>query len=162
MLLLLVTEQRGQSIHSLNIVTMHLSDTSCVFKLNSHTKTSKPGQPAATISIQEFKQDCRICRIQTLKAYLQRTETVRGEDQQLFISFVQPHKTVSRGTISRWAKIRSLQVTTQEQPVLPKPSRRTYLWITFYPRLAGALLTHSENSMISPSCQVITVWPLLY
>ena len=44
MLLLLVTGQRGQSIHLLNIVTMHLGDTSCVFNLTSHTKASQPGQ----------------------------------------------------------------------------------------------------------------------
>ena len=98
MLLLLVTGQRGQSIHLLNIVTMHLSDTSCVFNLTSHTKTSKPGQPASAITIQEFKQDCRI-------EYLKRTDTIRGNEQQLFTSFVKPHKSVSRDTISRWTKV---------------------------------------------------------
>lgn len=105
MLLLLVTGQRGQSIHLLNIVTMHLSDTSCVFNLTSHIKTSKPGKPASAITVQEFKQDCRICPIKTLKEYLKRTDTIRGDEQQLFISFVKPHKSVSRDTISRWAKI---------------------------------------------------------
>ena len=110
MLLLLVTGQRGQSIHLLNIVTMHLGDTSCVFNLTSHTKTSKPGQPTSTITIQEFKQDCRICPIKTLREYLKRTDTIRSDEQQLFISFVKPHKsvsrdTISRDTISRWAKI---------------------------------------------------------
>ena len=105
MLLLLVTGQGGQSIHLLNIVTMHLGDTSCVFNLTIHTKTSKPGQPASTITIQEFKQDCRICPIKTLREYLKRTDTIRGDEQHLFISFVKPHKSVSRDTISRWAKI---------------------------------------------------------
>jgi len=88
MLLLLVTGQRGQSIHLLNIVTMHLSDTSCVVNLTSHSKTSKPGQPALAITIQEFKQDCGICPIKTLKEYLKRADTIRGDEQQLFISFV--------------------------------------------------------------------------
>ena len=87
MLLLLVTGQRGQSIHLLNIVIMHISDTSCVFNLTSHTKTSKPGQPASAITIQEFKQNCRICPIKTLKEYLKRTDTIRGDEQQLFIKF---------------------------------------------------------------------------
>lgn len=105
MLLLLVTGQRGQSIHLLNIVTMHLSDTSCVFNLTSHIKTSKPGKPASAITVQEFKQDCCMCPIKTLKEYLKRTDTIRGDEQQLFISFVKPHKSVTRDTISRWAKI---------------------------------------------------------
>jgi len=92
MLLLLGTGKRGQSIHLLNIVTMHLSDTSCVFNLTSHTKTSKPGQSALAITIQVFKQDCRLCPIKTLKEYLKRTDTIRGDEQQLFISCVKPHK----------------------------------------------------------------------
>ena len=93
-LLLLITGQRGQSIHLLNITTMHLSDTSCVFNLTSHTKTSNP-------PIQDFQQDCRICPIKTLKEYLKRTHTIRGNEHQLFISLVKPHKSVSRDTISR-------------------------------------------------------------
>ena len=105
MILLLVTGQSGQSIHLLNVVTMHLSDTSCVFNLTSHTKTCKPGQPASAITIQEFKQDCRLCPVKTLKEYLKRTDTIRGDEQQLFINFVKPHKSVSRDTISRWAKV---------------------------------------------------------
>jgi len=76
MLLQLVTGQRGQSIHLLNVVTMHLSDTSYVFSLTSHTKTSKQGQPASAITIQQFKQDCRLCPIKTLKEYLKRTDTI--------------------------------------------------------------------------------------
>ena len=171
MLLLLVTGQRGQSIHLLNIVTMHLGDTSCVFNLTSHTKTSQPGQPASTITIQEFKQDCRICPIKTLREYLKRTDTIRGDEQQLFISFVKPHKSVSRDTISRWAKIvlQRSGIDTElftsrstRQPVFPKPSRRMYLWMKFYPRLVGVLLVHSRNSMTSPLWHVMTVWRLLY
>ena len=69
MLLLLVTGQRGQSTHLLNIVTMHLSDTSCVFNLTSHTKTSQAGKPVSTITVQEFKQDCCICPVKALKEY---------------------------------------------------------------------------------------------
>ena len=84
---------------------MHLSDTSCVFNLTSHTKTSKPGQQASAITIQEFKQDCCICPIKTLMEYLKRTYTIQGDEQQLFTSFVKPHKSVSRDTISRWAKV---------------------------------------------------------
>ena len=105
MLLLLITEQRGQSIRLLNIITMRPCDTSCVFNLTSHSKTSKQGKPASAITIQDFKQDCSICPIRTVKEYLRRTDTIRGDEQQLFISFPKPHKSVSRDTISRWAKI---------------------------------------------------------
>jgi len=104
MLFLLVTGKRGQSIHLLNVTNMNLSETSCSFQLTSHTKTSKPGQPATSITVQEFNQDPGICPIFTLKEYIKRTETLRGNCEQLFISFVKPHKPVSRDTISRWTK----------------------------------------------------------
>ena len=46
-----------------------------------------------------------MCPIKTLKEYLKHTDTIRGDELQLFISFVEPHKSVSRDTISRWAKV---------------------------------------------------------
>lgn len=104
MLLLLVTGKRGQSIHLLNITNMNLSETSCSFQLTSHTKTSKPGQPATLITVQEFNKEHGICPIHTLREYIKRTELLRGNYKQLFISFVRPHKPVSRDTISRWTK----------------------------------------------------------
>ena len=104
MLLLLVTGKRGQSIHLLNVTTMQLGETSCSFQLTNHTKTSKPGQPTKTIIIQKFEHDCAVCPVHTLREYIKRTDTIRGNEEQLFISFVKPHKSVSRDTISRWTK----------------------------------------------------------
>ncbi|KXJ09019.1 Transposon Tf2-6 polyprotein [Exaiptasia diaphana] len=104
MLFLLVTGKRGQSIHLLNVTNMCLGETSCSFQLTSHTTTSKPGQPTTTIRVQEFNQDRGICPIHTLREYIRRTKPMRGNHEQLFLSFVKPHKPVSRDTISRWTK----------------------------------------------------------
>ena len=46
MLLLLVTGQRGQSIHSMNLSAMKLTESACQFQILDHTKTSKPGRPS--------------------------------------------------------------------------------------------------------------------
>ena len=104
MLLLLVTGQRGQSIHLLNLEGMNLTESSCRFQLLEHIKTSKPGQSSNIIEITEFKPDPKICPLVTLRAYLQRTQVLRKSESHLFISYVKPHKGVSRDTISRWAK----------------------------------------------------------
>ena len=61
MLLLLVTGQRGQSIHLLNPEGMNLTESSCRFQLLEHIKTSKPGQSSNIIEITEFKPDPKIC-----------------------------------------------------------------------------------------------------
>ncbi|KXJ27913.1 hypothetical protein AC249_AIPGENE2912 [Exaiptasia diaphana] len=104
LMLLLATGKRGQSIHLLNVTTMQLDEKSCSFQLNSHTKTSKPGQPTEVINVREFEHDRGVCPVHTLREYIKRTETIRGNQEQLFISFVKPHKSVSRDTISRWTK----------------------------------------------------------
>ena len=150
---------------------MHLSDTSCVFNLTSHTKTRKPGKPASTITVQEFKQDCRICPIKTLKQYLKGTDTIRGDEQQLFISFVKLYKSVSRDTISRWAKI--VLQRSRIDTVVYKPQHKssqcfqsqaegcTSGW-NFIPSRLEHCWYNSENSMVGPSWQVMITWPLQY
>ena len=45
-----------------------------------------------------------LCVLQHLKQYLSLTEGLRGEETQLLISAVKPHKPVSIDTVSRWAK----------------------------------------------------------
>ena len=103
-LLLLVTGQRGQSIHLLTLSAMKLTESACQFQILDHTKTSKPGHSPTGITISEFKQDTRICPLTALKEYLDRTQGLRNGEKCLFISYVRPHGAVSRDTISRWAK----------------------------------------------------------
>ena len=104
MLLLLVTGQRGQSIHLMTLSAMKLTESVCQFQILQHTKTSKPGHSSTSITISEFEQDRRICPLTALKEYLARTQGLRNGEKYLFISYVKPHRAVSRDTISRWAK----------------------------------------------------------
>ena len=104
MLLLLVTGQRGQSIHLMTLSAMKRTESLCQFQILNHTKTSKPGHSSTSITISEFEQDRRICPLTALQEYLDRTQGHRNGEQCLFISYVKPHRAVSRDTISRWAK----------------------------------------------------------
>ena len=105
MLLSLVTAQRGQSIHMLNISGVTLSESSCTFSLLEHIKTSRPGNSGPCIKFSCFTPDEEICPIKSLSAYLQRTEKVRHDNTQLLLSYMKPFKPVSRDTISRWMKM---------------------------------------------------------
>ncbi len=67
MLLLLVSGQRGQTIHSLSLQGMTLSETSCQFQVLEHIKTSKPGGNPTVVSFQKYEQDEDICPLLTLK-----------------------------------------------------------------------------------------------
>ena len=100
MLLLLVTGQRGQSIHFMTLLAMKFTESECQFQILNHTKTSKSGCSATSITISAFEQDPRICPLAALNEYLDRTQGLRNGEQCLFISYVKPHQAVSRDTIS--------------------------------------------------------------
>ena len=104
MLLLLVTGQRGQSIHLMTLSAMKLTESECQFQILNHIKTSKPVCSATSITISAFEQDSRICPLAALNEYLDRTQGLRNSEQCLFVSYVKPHRAVSRDLISRWTK----------------------------------------------------------
>ena len=104
MLLLLATGQRGQSIYLLSLDGMTMRDHSCTFELMEHIKTSKPNKVIKPIEINFYLPDKTLCPLTVLKAYIKRTKPLRSTETKLFISFIQPHKAVSRDTISRWTK----------------------------------------------------------
>ena len=105
MLVSLVSAQRGQTIHYLNIDDMISSETSITFILKKPIKQSKPGVQPLVIKFTSYPADPRICVVTTLKAYLACTQSKRGDYKQLFISYLKPFKPVSRSTISRWIKV---------------------------------------------------------
>ena len=54
-----------------------------------------------------YSEHCAFCIVfhpAYLNEYLDRTQGLRNGDKCLFISYVKPHRAVSRDTISRWAK----------------------------------------------------------
>ena len=57
----------------------------------------------AAASCRAFKDDVRLCIVNTLTVYLERTAGLRNSSK-LFISVVTPHNAVSKDTISRWLK----------------------------------------------------------
>ena len=100
MLLLLVTSQRGQTIVNLVVDDLLLSDV-VVFKMKKLLKHNKLGDPLDTLVLKPYDKCKRLCVVRTLKMYLSRTETFRSYSG-LLLSFVKPHKPISRDTLSRW------------------------------------------------------------
>ena len=108
MLLLLVTGQRGQTIHVLDINNNNMTqcNDSYTFTITEHLKQSLPGNPNPVITLKAYHNDERLCVFIThLKEYICRTRIIRGTESHLLLSFVKPHERVSRDTISRWVKI---------------------------------------------------------
>ena len=104
MLLLLVSGQRGQTIHLLDINHMFVNDAKYTFVIPSHLKQSKPGVPNPQVVLESFERPS-ICVVTTLTEYLVRTKVLRPSGQsQLLISYVKPYKPVSRDTVTRWVR----------------------------------------------------------
>ena len=104
MLLALLSGQRCQTLHCLNIKDMILGDSKCVFLLTSVLKTSAPNRHLTHIEFLAYPQDTRLCVINCLKTCLTRTRPRRGGTLPLFLSFKKPFKPVARDTIARWLK----------------------------------------------------------
>lgn len=83
---------------------MAITTTSCNFHLLEHTKTNKPAQNSKPLVISEYTPDPTLCVILTLKECIRRTEPLQKCEKQLFVSYIQPHKAVSKDTISRWSQ----------------------------------------------------------
>ena len=135
MLLLLVTGQRGQFIHLLSLNGIQLTSQTAYLSLEEHTKTSRPNNAAAAVTITKFTPDSRICPLTTQKAYMKKTETLRNGENKLFISFIKPNKAVSRDTISRWTK-----------QVLTNSGIDTKIFTSHSTRAASATKAHQKEN----------------
>ena len=104
MLCALVTGQRCQSLHLMNLETMHMEKNSYTFHIQQLVKQSAPGKVQPVLAIPRFPSDASLCVATVLDEYIRRTTSLRGSEKQLFISFIRPHKKVSKESISPWIK----------------------------------------------------------
>ena len=104
MLLTLLSGQRVQTIHLLDISTMKINNSSCTFVITEKVKQTRPGKHIEPLKFTAYAPDKRLCVIKYLQEYLNRTSIHRGDNNQLLLSFVRPFKPVSKDTLSRWVK----------------------------------------------------------
>ena len=102
MLVALVSAQRGQSLHMLDIQFMKEGDTFFEFALPEHIKQSHPEYKVPSVLLQAYLADQSLCVFTHLKQYLQRTKLLRDNETRLFLSHAKPHHRASCDTISRW------------------------------------------------------------
>ena len=103
MLCFLVTGQRCQTIHLMDIDHMSRHRDHISFHITDIVKHSRPGMPQPELILPAFPPDRRLCVVTYLKEYLARTAGLR-KDAKLFISYSKPHKHVTRSTLSRWVR----------------------------------------------------------
>ena len=104
-LLALVTAQRLQTLHALNLDNCEITKTSAIFNIQQLLKHSNPlNKTSNNIIIQSFQPNKKICPLFHLKYYIKRTADLR-KSGKLFLNHQQPHHPVSKETLSRWVKL---------------------------------------------------------
>ena len=154
MLILLVSSQRGQSIHYLDLQHLTIEEDNYSFDVAEHINTSTPRNPHTRIDIAASEPDSTICPSTCSKAYLNKTKALRNNETKLFISYVRPHKTVSGDTVSRWTKetLRLCGIDTKvftahstTSASVSKANEKTSLSMRSWQRHAGSLQRPSVN-----------------
>ncbi|XP_021365911.1 uncharacterized protein LOC110458506 [Mizuhopecten yessoensis] len=105
MLLALLTGQRCQTLHLIDIRNITVTESQVTIVIGDLLKQSKPGRHLPPIVLCAFPTDSSLCVVTVLKEYLERTKVLRKEEPQLFISTISPFNKVSKQTIANWIKL---------------------------------------------------------
>ena len=104
MLFLLLTGQRCQTLHLINIRYIEILEDEIIIRITDNMKQSRPGFHLKPITLHRYEMNDKICIVTTVKEYMAHTKHLRT-GTKLFISTVKPHNSVSKQTISRWIKL---------------------------------------------------------
>lgn len=106
MLLAIIAVNRGSEIHKLNIKFKGITKDKAVFSFGTTVKHFRRGKKTPPIEFYAMPSEPNLCPILTLNCYLDLSKDWRKSDaeSQLFLSFVNPHKAVTKSTITRWIK----------------------------------------------------------
>ena len=72
-----------------------------MLQYKSSLKQCKPGKLVPNLVLRQYSLDKRLCVVDTLKEYVKRTKSLRGDVSDLFISYLKPYGAVTSSTISR-------------------------------------------------------------
>ena len=69
-------------------------------------KQSKPGKEIKEFFFPSFPENVKLCPVHYLSMYMyiERTKAIRGDNNQLFVSIIKPHGSITSSTIARWLK----------------------------------------------------------
>ena len=104
MLLALITGQRVQTLHSLDLTFMNIEDDHANIEIYELLKTSKPGKHLPPFPFPAFVEEPRLCIVTVLKEFIQRTEKLR-KSQKLFVTYTKLYNQPAISTLSNWIKL---------------------------------------------------------
>ena len=104
MLMALTQAARVQTLHLLVLRNISIKEDSISVWLGDNIKQWRPGFNVQFVKFLPYTKDESLCVCRTLRTYLEQTELFREKlgkkDGRFFISFIKPHKPVSKDTIA--------------------------------------------------------------
>ena len=104
MLIALVSAQRVQSLHVIHLDRMRWKKSSVEISFENTLKQNKPGNTGFSVTLNAYPPDRRLCIVNYMKEYVQRTQNLRGMERHLLVAYKKPHRRASKQTIARWIK----------------------------------------------------------
>ena len=101
----LLTGQRSQSLHLLDIRNISVSHSKIKFRYGDLLKQTRPGFQLCEQTVKAYAPDKRLCLVLLLNEYLNRVKPIRGKCNRLFLTTQPPYKEASQQTIARWIKL---------------------------------------------------------
>lgn len=105
MLISLTQASRSQSIAILSIENMKKDEKSFVLYYSGLLKQCRKGKVNPVVQLYKYSVDSDICVYKTLEEYLKRTQSLRGTETRLILSYIKPYKPVTSTSISRWIRL---------------------------------------------------------
>ena len=105
MLLALTRPSRSADLAKLNIKGYKNNPEGAVFTPTALAKQSRPGRDIKEFFFPKFTENENLCPVKSLSFYIEKTVNLRGNNEQLFISFIKPHHPVTSPIIARWLKV---------------------------------------------------------
>ncbi|MPC56540.1 hypothetical protein E2C01_050502 [Portunus trituberculatus] len=100
--MLLLSGQRGQTLHLLDIRNLSLSESQAVLGIGDLLKISRPGTHLSGLVFEVYPHHSCLCVVHTIKHYLHRTRPIRGELTGFCLTTHPPVWLASRDTLRRW------------------------------------------------------------
>lgn len=113
MLFLLITAQRCQTLHLIEMEDIEFKQDCCIVKTTHVLKQTRPGYHLKDIVLHAYHNP-KLCIVKTMQEYLARTEGFRATGNKLLVSTQKPHHGVSQATVSRWVKTLMIKAGIQK------------------------------------------------
>ena len=105
MLLMILGARRKQSLLTILIDNIKITDTELILLPNDLQKHTRPGRTIEPIVYRRFSSNEKLCVVHCMTVYLSKRKLlVSSEIKQLFVTYGTPHRPATNDTISRWIK----------------------------------------------------------